>query len=264
TRPAIRLDRIPAATRAEPERPLRRAARTDPFGSAGLPARGSSGSVLLNVGDALNQATCKRTSATRRPLTVLAALAACLAALAWPVSLEPQYFGRNKVPWERFEFEVLESEPFLIRYSPPDAPHAEYVAALAERWHARLAKFFDHELEERKPLVIYANHADFQQTVITPGLIGEGTGGFTESALDRVVLPLTGINADNDHVIGHELVHVFQFDLMERLAQGGQRTAQLPLWMIEGLAEYLSQGRVDPATALWMRDAVLHGLLPDP
>src|SRR5690606_34671850 len=83
-------------------------------------------------------------------------------------------------------------------------------------------------------------------------------------ARDRVVLPLTGINADNDHVIGHELVHVFQFDLIETLSRGGRRTAQLPLWMIEGLAEYLSQGRVDPATALWMRDAVLHGLLPDP
>ena len=189
-------------------------------------------------------------------------LAACF--VAWPATLEAQYFGRNKVLWERFEFEVLETEHFLIHYYPPDAPHAEYVADLAERWHARLATFFEFELEERKPLVIYANHADFQQTAITPGLIGEGTGGFTESALDRVVLPLTGINADNDHVIGHELVHVFQFDLMKRLAQGGRRTAQLPLWMIEGLAEYLSQGRVDPATATWMRDAVLHGALPDP
>src|SRR5690606_9663025 len=156
---------------------------------------------------------------------------------------------------------------FLIHYYPPDAPHAEYVADLAERWYARLSRFFDHELDERKPLIIYANHADFQQTAVTSGLIGQGTGGFTESALDRVVLPMTGINADNDHVIGHELVHVFQFDLISRAAESNQRTRQggaPPLWMIEGLAEYLSQGRVDPATATWMRDAVLHEALPDP
>ena len=193
-----------------------------------------------------------------------AAIAACLAVLAWPVQLDAQYFGRNNVLWERFDFEILETEHFLVHYYPPDAPHADYVADLAERWYARLASFFDHELEEKKPIIIYANHADFQQTVITPGLIGEGTGGFTESALDRVVLPLTGVHADNDHVIGHELVHVFQFDLMETLARSGRRAAQLPLWMIEGLAEYLSEGRVDPATALWMRDAVLHEMFPDP
>src|SRR5690606_6757216 len=31
----------------------------------------------------------------------------------------------------------------------------------------------------------------------------------------------------------------------------------LPLWMVEGMAEYLSLGRVDAHTAMWMRDAVL-------
>src|SRR5690606_5475304 len=98
-----------------------------------------------------------------------------------------------------------------------------------------------------------------------PELIGEGTGGFTESMLDRVVLPLTGVNADNEHVIGHELVHVFQFDIAAK-SRGGQGAglSGLPLWMIEGLAEYLSQGRVDPATAGWMRDAVRHEALPVP
>ncbi|MBX6363311.1 MAG: PD40 domain-containing protein [Gemmatimonadetes bacterium] len=37
---------------------------------------------------------------------------------------------------------------------------------------------------------------------------------------------------------------------------------RLPLWMIEGMAEYLSLGRVDPLTAMWMRDAALTGHLP--
>jgi len=193
-------------------------------------------------------------------------LVALLALLAFLGTAEAQYFGRNKVLWERFDFVVLETEHFLVHYYPADAPHGEYAARLAERWYARLSRFFDHEFEEKKPLIIYANHADFQQTVVTPSLIGEGTGGFTESLRNRVVLPLTGIHADNDHVIGHELVHVFQFDLMNRLngrsAQSGQRS--LPLWAIEGLAEYLSQGRFDPATALYLRDAVAFDRLPDP
>src|SRR5690606_8586096 len=35
-----------------------------------------------------------------------------------------------------------------------------------------------------------------------------------------------------------------------------------PLWLIEGMAEYLSVGRVDAHTAMWLRDAALRGDLP--
>src|SRR5690606_9155988 len=119
-------------------------------------------------------------------------------------------------------------------------------------------------LKEKKALVIYASHADFQHTVTTPGMIGFGTGGFPDTARDRVDLPLPGLNADIGHVISHDLGPVCELYLTDSPSRCGRRASQLPMWMIEGLAECLSQGRVDPATALWMRDAVLHGLLPDP
>ena len=89
------------------------------------------------------------------------------------------------------------------------------------------------------------------------GEIGEGTGGVTESLRRRIVLPLAGPLADTDHVIGHELVHAFQFDITTRpdAAPGETGAHQLPLWFIEGMAEYLSLGPVDPHTAMWLRDA---------
>jgi Tol biopolymer transport system component len=193
-------------------------------------------------------------------------LLGCVAVGLLPSSVNGQYFGRNKVLWEQFEFEVLETEHFRIHHYPPDAPAGDYVAVLAERWYARLVRFFEHELEEKIPIVVYRDHADFQQTAVTSGLIGEGTGGFTESVRNRIVLPLTGINADNDHVIGHELAHAFQFHLLKELGSQTQQAqpTQVPLWVVEGLAEYLSEGRRDPMTALWMRDAVLHDRFPDP
>ena len=36
----------------------------------------------------------------------------------------------------------------------------------------------------------------------------------------------------------------------------------LPLWFIEGMAEYVSIGPVDPNTAMWLRDAVQQDELP--
>ncbi|HUP89522.1 MAG TPA: BamA/TamA family outer membrane protein, partial [Longimicrobiales bacterium] len=37
--------------------------------------------------------------------------------------------------------------------------------------------------------------------------------------------------------------------------------ARLPLWFMEGMAEYLSIGRIDPHTVSWLRDAVLSGYM---
>ena len=44
-------------------------------------------------------------------------------------------------------------------------------------------------------------------------IIGEATGGVTEILKRRIVLPLAGPLAETDHVLGHELVHAFQFDI---------------------------------------------------
>lgn len=179
-----------------------------------------------------------------------------------------QYFGRNKVKWEDFDFWVRHSPHFDIYAYPAQNRAADDATRMAERWYSRLSREFRHEFRERKPIILYADHADFQQTATTGGLIEEGVGGFTEPLRDRVVMPLTGVYADTDHVLGHELVHEFQFDLAARPDGRGRRprTAgleQLPLWMIEGLAEWLSQGREDPQTAVWLRDAVVHDKLPD-
>jgi Tol biopolymer transport system component len=194
---------------------------------------------------------------------------ALVAAFVFPTAADAQYFGRNKVQWETFDFNVLRTEHFDIYYYGERDPVIDDAARMAERWYDRLSRAFDHNLSERKPIVFYKNHPDFQQTTTTGGMIGEGTGGFTDFFRNRVVMPITGTYADTDHVIGHELVHVFQFDLERSLQRNrsaggaGGRLQQLPLWMIEGLAEYLSQGRVDPPTALWIRDSLLHGTLPD-
>jgi len=186
------------------------------------------------------------------------------------VTAPAQYFGRNKVQWEDFDFQVMKTEHFDIYYYQAESPEVEAVARMAERWYVRLSEAFGHQLSERKPIVLYANHADFQQTTVSGGLIGEGVGGFTESFLHRLVMPLTGSMSGTDHVLGHEMVHVFQFDIIEALrkkrsrSRGESRSLQpLPLWMIEGLAEYLSTGPLDNHTGLWLRDALRSDKLPD-
>jgi Tol biopolymer transport system component len=194
------------------------------------------------------------------------ALAALLtAAAAAPV--EAQYFGRNKVQYKSFSFEVLRTEHFDIYSYPAEKPAITLAAQMAERWYARLSDLFGHDLRGRQPLIMYASHTDFRQTNAIEGEIGEGTGGVTEGFKRRIVLPFGGSLADTDHVIGHELVHAFQYDITGNTVRdtGGQgpTVLRLPLWFVEGMAEYFSIGPVDPHTAMWLRDAAAREKLPD-
>ena len=99
---------------------------------------------------------------------------------------------------------------------------------MGERWYERYARAFQHEFEARKPVVLYADHPDFQQTNTLSGFIGEGTGGVTESLKNRVIMPLTGSYFDTDHVLGHELVHAFQYNIAQTRRGGGLQGHEHP------------------------------------
>lgn len=196
----------------------------------------------------------------RAAMSVL--LATVVAALA-PSDAAAQYFGRNKVQFDDFDFKVLPSDHFNWHYYPEASEAVMDAARMGERWYERLARTFQHDFESRKPVVLYADHPDFQQTNTLSGFVGEGTGGVTESLKNRVIMPLTGSYRDTDHVLGHELVHAFQYNIAESRRGGGLRGLNtLPLWLIEGMAEYMSVGREDPLTAMWMRDAIRRDDLP--
>ena len=195
---------------------------------------------------------------------LVAALTLTSSVLAVPSAASAQYFGRNKVQYETFDFKVLTTPHFDVLFYLEDEAVIEDAARMAERWYERYARLFQHEFRGPKPLILYADHPDFQQTNTLSGGIGEGTGNVIESLKDRVIIPLTSSYQDTDHVIGHELVHEFQKDIAQsRSGPGIRGLANIPQWLSEGLADYLSVGREDPHTAMWMREAVRRDDFPN-
>ncbi|HYC33516.1 MAG TPA: BamA/TamA family outer membrane protein [Gemmatimonadales bacterium] len=191
--------------------------------------------------------------------------ALALLLLGMPGVLPAQYFGRNKVQYTTFDFKVIQTEHFDVYYYDREREAAMDAARMAERSYAKLSKVLNHEFRERKPIILYASQTDFQQTNATE-VGGEGTGGVTDFARNRAVMPFTGAYSDFEHVLMHEMVHQFQYDIWSR-GRAGAGLATLiaiapPLWFAEGMAEYLSQGPIDPETAMWLRDASLEGKLP--
>jgi Tol biopolymer transport system component len=192
---------------------------------------------------------------------------ALLLLLLAPGLVSAQYFGRNKVQYSSFDFKVIQTEHFDVYYYEQERVAAMDAARMAERGYARLSKILNHEFRERKPIILYASHSDFQQTNALGGQgPGEGTGGVTDFQRNRAVQPFTGSYAEFEHVLQHEMAHQFQYDTWSRGRAGGGLATLIainpPLWFAEGMAEYLSSGPVHSETAMWLRDASLEGKLP--
>ncbi|MEQ7801755.1 basic secretory protein-like protein [Pedobacter sp. ASV1-7] len=179
------------------------------------------------------------------------------------LAIKAQYFGQNKVRYNNEKFKVLQTPHFEIYYYLQNEKLISKFAEDAETWYKMHQEIFKATFEKKNPIILYNNHPDFQQTTALQGDIGIGTGGVTEAFKNRVIMPVMELNNQTRHVLGHELVHAFQYHLLlEKDSISLENISQIPLWMIEGMAEYLSVGKNDAFTSMWMRDALLNRDIP--
>jgi len=173
------------------------------------------------------------------------------------------YFGKNKVQYTDFDWQVMTTDHFQIYFYKEESDLAEIAARSAEEAYDFLSGKFNHEIHSRIPLIIYSNPNHFVQTNVTWTMLPESVGGFTEFIKGRVVVPFNGSYYHFDRVIRHEMVHVFMVARINRIGREyGRRSAVFPpLWFTEGLAEYWSRDW-DSEADLLVRDMVLNGTLP--
>ena len=151
--------------------------------------------------------------------------------------LSAQYFGRNKPNYENFDFKIHQSNHFDIYHYLSSSEQLKDLANHSEHWYNLHQSILKDTIRQKNPLIFYNDHADFQQTNAISGSIGVGTGGVTEAFKNRVIMPLTMSNQQTHHVLGHEMVHAFQYNMIINGDSTNLRNLQnLPLWMVEGLS----------------------------
>ncbi len=172
-------------------------------------------------------------------------------------------FGKNKVNYQEFDWQVLKSEHFELYYYPQESELAQMAINWSELCYQSHHQAFAHEVDQRIPVIIYSSHHDFEQTNITSMFIPEGVAGLTELMRGRVMVPFDGSVYRFFHTLRHELVHAFQLSMDHRVYRDRFRMkrAHHPLWFIEGLAEHWSTDW-DPDGDLILRDLVISGNLP--
>ncbi|MEO0123331.1 MAG: hypothetical protein ABIL69_04935 [candidate division WOR-3 bacterium] len=172
-----------------------------------------------------------------------------------------QYFGQNKIQYRDFNFKILSSEHFEIYFYDGGETIAHFAQDVLEDGYEQLSKDFGIEVEFRIPVILYNAPNHFSQTNVTLELIEESVGGFTEILKNRMVIPFNGDYEEFRHVLVHELTHVFEFVIffpskLEAILTG-DLFYSIPLWVMEGCAEYFSQGWNLEAD-IYMRDLIMH------
>ncbi|MCP4135697.1 MAG: BamA/TamA family outer membrane protein [bacterium] len=189
-------------------------------------------------------------------------LISAIAAGLFVLGAGPLYsFGKNKVDYEDMNWQVLKTIHFDIHYPKGMQGLAEKTAQIAEQGYVHISNYLCHELTDVIPIMVYPSHITFQNNSIIPFILGEGVGGFTEALKNRVVVPYNGLDDKFRHTVIHELVHAFQYNILLNDTSGNlmskMMTGRVPLWVIEGMAEYVSIG-YDETADMVMRDALFN------
>jgi Tol biopolymer transport system component len=170
------------------------------------------------------------------------------------------YFGKNKVQYTNFDWQVLTTRHFEIYFYTEEKEIAQIAASCAEESYRFLENKFNHRIRRKIPLVIYSSPNYFAQTNIIPSLLPENVAGFTEFMKGRMVVPFDGSYSNFARVIRHELVHTFLRHKIPYVMKAHRRLnyTGLPLWFEEGLAEHWS-GEWDTEADMMLKDLVLSG-----
>lgn len=169
-----------------------------------------------------------------------------------------QGFGKNKVRYRDFKWEVLESEHLELHFEPEFQDLAVQAVEYLEEAYGHISGILHHELSNRPPIVIYQSHYQFQQTNIFPDFLPPGVAGFAEPLRFRMVIPFNGDLDEFRNVLVHELTHIFQYDIVHKgpIKRISSPIAQPPTWIMEGMAEYTTPGR-NTIDEMVLRDAIL-------
>jgi Tol biopolymer transport system component len=175
-------------------------------------------------------------------------------------------FGRNKIQYKNLKWRVLTTPHFEFYFYQGSDAFVLRAALIMEDGYRMLSEKLQETLPWRVPVILYSAHNDFLENNIAETLLPEGVQAFAEPSRKRIVLPFTGSYEAFSHTAIHELSHVFTFQIVyNRLMDNvfsQNYLFSMPLWLGEGVAEYLSEGW-DPEADMFIRDAVIHDYLPD-
>ena len=202
----------------------------------------------------------------RTTLLVLAALAAAsFGQLAAPPPADAQYvfgyFGKNKIAYEEFDWQIYHSPHFDVYYYESEEHLLPKIVSFAESAYDRLSRRLDFQIDEPTPLIVYATHSAFEQNNLLFNFVPEGVGAFATPVRYRMVMPADLPDPQLFELIMHELTHIFEYHILFQGSLARAVAQAPPTWMMEGFASYMADDE-ESWEKMYLRDAVVNDLIP--
>ena len=196
-----------------------------------------------------------------RVLPVLLGLTAFSAVGLSPAVLEAQtpyvpYFGKLRPHYDKFNWDIYKTDHFEIYFYPEIRPHLERVAAYAESAYQHISSELKHDMPNKIPMILFKTASEFEENNVS-GPLPEEVLAFTEPERGRMVLPIDLPAEQLYQLMTHEMTHAFMFDIVPRGIIG----SDLPLWVDEGLADYMA-GAWNATDLMTIRDAAITDSVP--
>ena len=190
-----------------------------------------------------------------------------LAAVATPAAAQfvtpyYDYFGQNKIVYDRFVWQTYRSTHFTIYFYDREQVSLQKVASYAESAYDEISRALNFQIPKPINIIYYATHSDFEQTNTLSSFIPEGIGAFALPTRNRMVLPVDLPDEKLQKLIAHELTHVFQFEILFGGSFIRAYTSGAPQWLTEGMASYFASDE-DAKDKMVLRDAVLSDQVPE-
>jgi hypothetical protein len=181
----------------------------------------------------------------------------------------PQRPGQNQVAWYDFRWRTLDVPApgggkggLRLYYYASEIESARRALPAIQSAYVRLVEDFHYAPTKRIPYILYATQRELQTTNVFQ--VTESVLGVTSPEDLKMTVPYFGDHARFLEVSTHEMVHQFTIQKLGDIGPEDPTTPTiflLPLWFIEGIAEYYTKGGIDPETDLFLRDLVWN---PDP
>jgi hypothetical protein len=138
---------------------------------------------------------------------------------------------------------------------------AERAAPVIEEAYRYLVDTFQYVPTQTFPYILYSSYQEFLQTNLFQ--VSEGTLGLTSTGEDlKLTLPYLGDHKLFEEISTHELAHQFTIQKVRTVAEQakvfGDPLGGIPLWFIEGLAEYYAKRGMDPEAEMLVRDLLVN------
>ncbi|HYS11343.1 MAG TPA: hypothetical protein VEP66_21585 [Myxococcales bacterium] len=178
----------------------------------------------------------------------------------------PQRPGKNQVRyfeynWRDYDYLADDGSAGLRLYFYDREYAVARIAGglIRENWRY-LSDRFQYKPSYKVPYILYNTYREFLETNVFA--VQEGVLGVTSPQDLKMSLPYGGEREFFKRVSAHEMTHQFQIQkVAERATSAGLDSpiGAMPLWFIEGLAEYYAHDQqMDSETEMFLRDIVLN------